>query len=156
VRYTKHKLALFFAVQALGVAAMVGLVGASQHLTCHRIGACRPPAASLIVAIALIVGEIAVVAAALKNDVPVWRSLLGLGVVYLIAAFMGGLCMFGVCTDHDPHVVGFWLAAWHVAIGLILLGAGAAAAFWDLLGKLRRSDDMLPEDRASSVMWPLD
>ena len=30
------------------------------------------------------------------------------------------------------------------------------AAAWNLLEKLRRSDDMLPEDRESSAMWPLD
>src|SRR5262245_60099362 len=107
----------------------------------------------MILAIGLIMGEIAVVAAALKNDVPVWRSLVGLGAVFLVAAFIGGLCVFDM---RQSHLVASGLAAWHASIALILLAAGGSAAFWDLLGKLRRTDEMLPEDRDSSAMWPLD
>ena len=153
MRYTKPKLALFFGVQTLGVAAMIGLVGGSQHLDCRPWEDCTQSAASMILAIALIVGEIAIVGAALKNDVPVWRSLLGLGVVFLVAAFIGGFCAFGL---HERHLVASWLAGWHIVIALILLAAGAAACFWDLLDRLRRPDEMLPADRESSSMWPLD
>ena len=152
--YTKQKLVLFFTVQTLGVAVMIYLVGANQHPDCRAMNACPTPSAAwLILAVALIVGELAIIAAALKNDVPVWRSLVGLGAIFLVAAFVGGLCLLSLA---EPHAVAGMLAAWHAAIALILIGAGAAAAFWDLLERLRRPDTSLPEDNVSSAMWPLD
>ncbi|HEY7373220.1 MAG TPA: hypothetical protein VIF57_13745 [Polyangia bacterium] len=151
--YTKHKLALFFTVQTLGVGAMIVLVGANLHPRCDPTVDCTPSVAAMILAMALILGELTIVAAALKYDLPVWRSLIGLGVVFLVAAFVGGLCLIGL---DEPHETATLLAVWHVVIGLISLAAGGAAAFWDLLAKLRRPDGSLPEDQQLSAMWPLD
>jgi len=153
VRYTKHKLALFFTVQTLGVGAMICLVGANLHPRCYPSTDCTPSVASMILAMALILGELTVVAAALKYDTPVWRSLIGLGVVFLVAAFVGGLCLLNL---EEPHETASLLVIWHVVIGVVSLGAGAAAGFWDLLEKLRRPDSSLPEDQQLSAMWPLD
>jgi hypothetical protein len=155
VRYTKQKLALFFTVQTLGVAAMIIICKVGLHPSCPLVDdACaQPAAASVLLAVGLVFVELVVVAAALRNDLPVWHALVGLGTVSFVTAFICGLAAFGA---DPPRDVARALAVWHVVIGTILLGAGAAAAAWNLLEKLRRSDDMLPEDRESSAMWPLD
>ena len=155
MRYPKHKLALFFTMQALGVAAMVAICKVGLHPDCALMDdACaRPAAVSVLLAIGMIVGELAVVAAALRNDLPVWHSLVGLGAVSFVTAFICGLAAFGA---DPPRDVARALAVWHVVSGTILLAAGAAAGAWNLMDKLRRSDDLLPEDRESSAMWPLD
>jgi Eukaryotic cytochrome b561 len=153
MRYVKRKLALFFTVQTLAVAAMISLGQASLHPGCSIDDCARPPAVQMILAIVLILGELAVIAAALRNDLPVWHALLGLGVVFLVAAFVCGLAVMGTV---EPHDIASILAVWHVTIGLILLAAGTAAAVWDLTDKLRRSDDSVTEDQQSLGMWPLD
>jgi len=154
VRYWKPKLALFFTVQTVAVAAMISLVRAARQPDCGIVLECTgPSAASMILAISLIVGELAVVAAALRNDQPVWHALVGLGLISLVTAFVFGIV---VAEMERPLDVSIGLSIWHVVVGLILLLAGAAAAFWRLLEKLRRPDAPLPDDLQSSAMWPLD
>ena len=153
MRYWKQKLALFFTVQARGVAAMISLYRAGAP-GCALVDDCSgPPAASMLLTIAMILGELTVLAAFLRTDQPVWHALVGLGALSLVTAFVFAI----VATDFDVrHDLSIVMAIWHVVVGLILLVAGAAAAFWRLLEKLRRSDALLPDDLQSSAMWPLD
>lgn len=154
MRYTKHKLALFFTVQTLGVAAMISLYEAGREPICNVFNRCtRPEGAAMLLAIALILGELAFVAGVLRRHVPVWYSLVGLGALSLMAAFVCGLAAF---VPGGTHTVTIVLAIWHVVVGLVLLAAGTAASVWGLIDKLRRSDDTRPEDQQSLAMWPLD
>jgi hypothetical protein len=153
VRYPKRKLALFFAAQTMAVAVMTLLPRANREWTCPPFDTCaRPSGVSVILAVLLILGELAIIAAVLRADTRVWRSLLGFGAGFLVAAFICAL----VPGHRWPGYVWGILALWHVAIGLILLVTGAAAAVFDLLARLRRPDHSLPEDQHSSGMWPLD
>jgi MFS family permease len=153
MRYPKRKLALFFAVQTLAIAVMILLPLANRQRFCPTLDACpQPSAASVILSVLLILGELGIIAAALRPDTRVWRSLLGFGACFLVAAFMCAL----VPGTLEPRYVWSILALWHVAIGLMLLVTGAAAAVSDLLARLRRPDHSLPEDQQSSAMWPLD
>ncbi len=153
MRYPKRKLALFFAAQTLAIAVMGFLPRASRAWSCPPFEICtRPSAASVICAVLLILGELGIIAAVLRADTRVWRSLLGFGAVFLVVAF---ICALGAGTLEARYVWSI-LALWHVAIGLILLVTGAAAAVSDLLARLRRPDHSLPEDQQSSAMWPLD
>jgi len=85
--------------------------------------------------------------------VPVWYSLVGLGLLSMITAFGFGIASAGTDARNDLST---GLAIWHVVFGLILLVAGMAAAFWRLLEKLRRPDTPQSGDSQSSAMWPLD
>jgi amino acid transporter len=154
MRYAKQKLALFFTVQALAVAAMIYLCQAARDPECALVHDCAaPPAASLLLSISMLLGELAVVARVLRHDQPVWHALVGLAFVSLFTALVFALGAVGTNPSRDMSLV---LAIWHVVVGLILLAAGAAAAFWRLLEKLRRSDTLLADDLQSSAMWPLD
>jgi hypothetical protein len=153
MRYPKRKLALFFTAQTLAIAVMGFLPRASHTWNCAPLETCtRPSATSVVVAVLLILGELGIIAAVLREDTRVWRSLLVFGAGFLMAAF---ICALGT-GHHWPGYVGGILALWHVAIGLILLVTGAAAAVSDLFARLRRPDQSLPEDQKSSGMWPLD
>ena len=153
MRYPKRKLALFFTAQTLAIAVMGFLPRANRAWTCPPFDSCaRPSAASVIVAVLLILGELGIIVAVLRADTRVWRSLLGFGAGFLVAAF---ICALGT-GHHWPGYVWAILALWHVAIGLILLVTGSAAAVSDLFARLRRPDHSLPEDQKTSGMWPLD
>jgi hypothetical protein len=154
VRYTKQKLALFFTVQVLGVAAMISLYEAALHPECNAFNQCtQPSGASICLAVALILGELVAVASVLRNHAPVWYALVGLGALSLIAGFVFGVMAF---DNFAPHGLLIVMAIWHVVSGLVLLAAGTAASVWGMLEKLRRSDDSRPEDQQSLAMWPLD
>src|SRR5262249_40744070 len=100
--------------------------------SCGPFDDCGAPSlVPMILAPALILGELFVLAGALRRDVPVWYALVGLGVVFLVAAFICGLAAVGSGFSSETAGV---LFAWHVAIGLLLLVVGVAAAIWDLLG----------------------
>ena len=153
MRYPKRKLALFFAAQTLAIAVMGFLPHANRAWNCPPFETCaRPSATSVICAVLLILGELGIIAAVLRADTRVWRSLLGFGAGFLVAAFICAL----VPGHHWPGYVWGILALWHVAIGLILLVTGSAAAVSDLFARLRRPDHSLPEDHKTSAMWPLD
>ena len=153
MRYPKRKLALFFTVQTLAIAVMGFLPRASHAWSCPPLEACaRPSATSVVVGVLLILGELGIIAAVLREDTRVWRSLLLFGVGFLVAAF---ICALGT-GHHWPGYVWSILALWHVAIGLILVVTGSAAAVSDLFARLRRPDHSLPEDQKTSAMWPLD
>jgi hypothetical protein len=150
VRYPKRKLALFFTVQALGVGAMILLSGG--RTSCHPLPLCAPSATSVILATLLIVGELAVIAAALGGDSRVWHGLLALGILFLVIGVICGVAV-GV---HGQGRVAEVLAAWHLVSGLLLAVAGAGGAVADLLERWRRPDDFGAADEKSSGMWPFD
>ena len=153
MRHPKRKLALFFTAQTLAIAVMGFLPRANSAWSCPPFATCtRPSAASVVIAVLLILGELGIIAAVLREDTRVWRSLLLFGAGFLLAAF---ICALGT-GHHGPGYVWGILALWHVAIGLILLVTGAAAAVSDLFARLRRPDHSLPEDQKTSGMWPLD
>jgi hypothetical protein len=135
VRFPKRRLVLFFVAQALAVATMISIAMTKRG---------GPSAVSVILSMLLVLGELGLVASVLRFYEPVWRSVLGLGLVFLIAAMISAFFM------------GMELTLWHVVLGLLLCGAGSAAGVCDLLTRLRRPDDSLPEDKISSGMWPLD
>src|SRR5438477_9564231 len=107
---------------------MISLYHADRAPECAVFLDCPgPSAAAMLLAIALVLGELAVVAAILRNHVPVWYSLVGLGLLSMITAFGFGIASAGTDARNDLST---GLAIWHVVFGLILLVAGMAAAFW--------------------------
>ena len=152
MRYPKRKLALFFAAQTLAIAVMVSAARQPRLDLCSvrdlRAAVCGVGG----LAVLLILGELGIIAAVLRADTRVWRSLLVFGAGFLVVAF---ICALGT-GHHWPGYVWGILALWHVAIGLVLLVTGAAAAVSDLFARLRRPDHSLPEDQKTSAMWPLD
>ena len=153
MRYPKRKLALFFTAQTLAVGVMILLPLAHRQRFCPAFETCpQPSVVSVILAVLMIIGELVIIAAALRADTRVWRSLLACGAGALVLAFICAL----LPGTLEPRYVWSVLVLWHVAIGLILLATGSAAAVFDLFARLRRPDHSLPEDQKSSGMWPLD
>jgi hypothetical protein len=149
VRYPKRKLVLFFGVQALAVAVMIVL--ANPDPGCDP-GCPDVPVASVILPMLLILGELVLVAGALRSDPRVWHSLLALGIIFLVTA---GVCLAARAVGLSEHASGL-LAAWHAAVGALLAVVGFGAGFADLLARWRRPNDFGPEDEKSSGMWPFD
>src|SRR5262245_62069511 len=83
MEHRRSKLALFFVVQALAVGAMIFLLRRSD---CPRCEPVPPSAASVIVTALVILGELCILAQGLRADGPVWRTVLALGILALIAA----------------------------------------------------------------------
>ena len=149
MRYPKRKLLLFFAVQALGVALMIRLLPRGWT----SIDGCESrSAAEVIVPVLVIVGEMGLVAVALRSDARVWHALLGLGATCVVGAFVSVLAV-STCGPNQGAIV---LVVWHLGVGGLLLVIGVLAAMADLLERWRRSDEPLPEDQKSSGLWPFD
>jgi hypothetical protein len=150
MQHRKYKVALFLAVQALAVSAMISVLQASRRSDCLPDTA---SAASVIVTLLVILGELGIFGAALRVDGPVWKMLVGLGILALIVTMF----VLGVSSGMPgPSHVAVVVAGWHLITGLLLCATGTVAGVWELLGRLRRRDEALPEDQASSAMWPLD
>jgi len=141
MEHRRSKLALFFVAQALGVAAMI-----LSLLHSASIG-------SVTVTVLVIVGELWILAQALRADGPVWRTVLALGILGLIAAPFAALLSKAIRVPPDVVRV---IVFWHLGGGLLLMVAGAAGGAGELFARLRRSDDAVADDRGSSAMWPLD
>ena len=150
--YPKRRLVLFFVTQAIAVAAMISLSAASRHVRCGHEGCVEPSAVSMVLAILLILGELAIVAALLRDDRPIWRSLVGIGTVFLVVAVVV-VCSIGTC---QPQYISPTLGVWHLVVGLLYFGLGSAAGVLDLLAKLRRPDTTIAEDQVLSRMWPFE
>ena len=153
MQHRKYKLALFLVVQTLAVATMIFVLRASRRTDCPPEICAPASAASVIVLFLVILGELGTLAAALRVDGPVWKSLVGLGILALIVAMFVVGSLLGVCK---PPYVATVAAGWHLVTGLLLCASGTAAGVWELLARLRRRDEILPEDQVSSAMWPLD
>ena len=154
MQHRRYKLVLFLVVQALAVAAMIFVLQVSRrNADCPPEICGRASATSVFVTFLVILVELGILAAALRVDGPVWKSLVGLGILALIAAMV--IVGSSLGTD-GPRYVAEAAAGWHLATGLLLCASGTAAGVWELLGRLRRRDEALPEDQASSAMWPLD
>jgi hypothetical protein len=154
MEHRRSKLALFFVTQALAVAAMIVLLHAGRRMHCDNEGCWQASGVSVTFALLVILGELWILAAALRVDGPVWKTLAGLGILSLIVAvYATGTC-WGL---HTRSAVAPVVAMWHLAAGLLLLATGSAAGAWELMGRLRRTDDASSlNDRGASAMWPLD
>lgn len=153
MEHRRSKLVLFFVAQALAVGTMIFVLPAGLHPHCDRDGCAQAGAASAIVTMVVIVGELWVLSRALRDDGAVWRSILALGILSLIAAPFALLFAraFGVPGASVQVVI-----IWHLAAGLLLLVTGATGGACQLLARLRRSDERGSEGGGSSAMWPLD
>jgi hypothetical protein len=151
MEHRRSKLALFFVAQALGVAAMIALL--RREPACGLADCERASATSLMLTTLVILGELWILAHALRADGTVWRTVLALGILALIAAPL--VVLFSKATAVSKKVVDV-AVVWHLAGGLLLLVTGAAGGVGDLLARLRRSDDGAAGDRGSAAMWPLD
>jgi len=153
MEHRKHKLALFLVAQALGVAAMIFVLRAGRGADCQAERCASGSAISVAATLFVIVAELGILSATLRVDGPVWKSLLGLGILALIAAaFVAG----GSLAMPEPRRIAPVAVGWHVASGLLLVATGTAGGVWELLARLRRPDQPMREDQASSAMWPLD
>ena len=151
MEHRRSKLTLFFVAQALGVAAMIALLRRAP--SCGGSDCDRASAASVMVTTLVILAELWILAHSLRADGPVWRTVLALGILALIAAPVAVL--LSKATETSKPVVDVTVV-WHLAGGLLLLVTGAAGGFGELLARLRRSDDGAADDRGSSAMWPLE
>ena len=153
MEHRRSKLALFFVAQALGVTAMILLLRRGAECSFSNCELHSASIGSATVTVLVIVGELWILAQALRADGPVWRTVLALGILALIAAPLAVLLSRGLRVS--PHVVRV-AVFWHLAGGLLLMLTGAAGGVGELLARLRRSDDAAGDDRGSSAMWPLD
>ena len=151
MRYSKQKLTLFLIVQTIAIAVMILLCRDGLQSACTE---CEPSSGlPLILTTALILGELVVLAVALRTNLAVWHALVGLGLVSLSAAFVCGLAMWGM----NAPKIAVILAGWHIVTGVILFAAGLGGAVWDLIRQLARRDDGdRPDNRQPTAMWPLD
>jgi hypothetical protein len=154
MEHRRSKLALFFVTQAIAVAAMIMLLHAGRRTYCDAEGCWQTSGITVIFALLMILGELWILAAALRVDGPVWKTLAGLGILSLIVA----VCATGTAfwRLHTRSAIAPVVAMWHLAAGLLLLVTGWAAGAGELLGRLRRTDDGAADDRGASAMWPLD
>ena len=151
MEHRRSKLALFFVTQAVAVAAMILLLRGGPDDHCARCE--HASVTSVMVMTLVILGELWILAHALQVDGPVWRTLLALGILGLIAAPFAVL--FSKAIDVSRDVVGV-AVFWHLTGGLLLVVTGAAGGVGDLVARLRRSDDSAADDRRSAAMWPLE
>ena len=148
--HRRSKLALFFVAQALAVGAMILLLRRAPGC---RFDDCEPASAASVTVTALVIlGELWILAHGLRADGPVWTTVLALGILALLAAPFAVLFSKAINLSTDVVRVAVF---WHLAGGLLLVLTGAAGGGWELLARLRRSDEGVTEDRGSSAMWPL-
>jgi hypothetical protein len=123
VRSLKWRLVLFFVVETVAIAAMIALFRASRRPACNIfLGTCATPSfEGLFLGIASMVGELAILAAALKMERPAWAAMLGLGLSSLFIAMMLFLSL-GIMFVTAPYSE--ILLAWHGAAAILLCGAG--------------------------------
>ena len=100
-----------------------------------------------------ILGELWILAQALRVDGAVWRTVLALGILALIVAPFAVLLSKAINVSTGVVRVAI---LWHLVGGLLLVLTGVAGGGWELLARLRRSDEGVAEDGGSSAMWPLD
>jgi hypothetical protein len=151
MEHRRSKLALFFAAQALAVGMMILALPLGRMAAGRGAGGDALAGPSMIGAVLVILGELWILARTLREEGPVWRSILALGILALVAAPFAF-----VLALHVPWSAAKAVVIWHVAGGLLLLVTGTAGGVWQLLARLRRSDERAAEEGGSSAMWPLD
>jgi len=131
VRSFKWRLSLllFFAVEALAIATMVCLLGVSRRLACEEfLGRCTTPSgAGLILGIAAILGELAMLKVVLHLDRPMWGALVMFGLVSLFAFFALLMTIPWPTSMFLPGPYARLLAGWHFLVAVLLLGSGFVA-----------------------------
>jgi len=120
---------LFFAVEALAITTMVCLLGVSRRLACEEfLGRCTTPSgAGLILGIAAILGELAMLRLVLHLDRPMWGALVMFGLVSLFAFFALLMNIPWPTSMFVPRPYARLLAGWHFLVGVLLLGSGLIA-----------------------------
>src|SRR5262245_43626066 len=110
VRHLTWRLVLFFVVETLAISAMASLLMVGRENVCHDfMSLCvRPEGDVLFLGIAAILGELTILAVALKVERPVWRTILGLGV----GSFFGGVLFLKV-PIFAPDSYGSVMVRWH-------------------------------------------
>jgi len=126
VRSFKWRLVLFYVLETLAIATMILLFVRSREVL--HCGArvvdgwdCgQPPGVAFLVAIMMILGELAFVAAMLRSERPVWGLSLALGIL----APVWGVSMIATIPFLRGGPVTETLAEWHMVAGLALFVAG--------------------------------
>jgi hypothetical protein len=125
MRHSKLRLTLFFIAQALAVAAMCFVVVSGRGDGDNRF--------AVVASNATILVELGMIAAALNVNRSAWQPTLAVGFMFLVL----GAIQILVRTTCDPGGVTF-LNAWHLATGLLLVGAVVLSGVVVLLAGLRR------------------
>lgn len=140
MRNPKASLALFFAVETLAIATMVALLGVSRRLPCQEfLGLCTTPSgAGLILGIAAIVGELAMLNVVLRLERPMWGALLMFGLVALFAGLVLLMTLPWPTSMFLPAPYARLLAGWHFLLVLFLVAFGLVAGAAEAFGRLGR------------------
>jgi hypothetical protein len=140
LRSPKANLALFFAVETLAMATMVCLLGVSRRLACEEfLGLCTTPSgAGLILGIAAILGELAMLNVVLRLERPMWGALLMFGLVALFAFFVLLTVLPWPTSMFLPAPYARLLAGWHFLLAVLLLAFGLVGGAIETFGRLGR------------------
>src|SRR5262245_23196238 len=120
------RLLLFFAAEALAITTMVCLLGVSRQLACEEfLGRCTTPSgAGLILGIAVLMGELAMLKAVLHLDRPMWGALVMFGLVSLFVSLMLLMNIPWPTSMFLPSAYARLLAGWHFLVAVLLMGFG--------------------------------
>jgi hypothetical protein len=125
IRHPGRRLLLFFTAQALAVAAMIVVALASRGQEGGRSVVLLSNAAILV--------ELVMIAAGVSVDRPIWFPMLSLAVCLLSLGILP--VVHRAVDDPDDYRV---LRGWHIAVGLLLLGAVVLSGALALLARRRR------------------
>jgi hypothetical protein len=134
---------LFFAVEALAITTMVCLLDVSRRLACEEfLGRCTTPSgAGLILGIAVIMGELAMLKVVLRLDRPMWGALVMFGLVSLFAFFALLMTIPWPTSMFLPQPYARLLAGWHLLVAVPLLGSGLVAGLREAFARHGRVVD---------------
>jgi len=136
IHHPGRRLLLFFTAQALAVAAMIVVALTSRGQ--------EGGGSVVLLSNAAILAELVMIAAIVSVDRPIWFPTLSLAVCLL---FLGIIrFVYRAAYDPDDYMV---LAGWHIAVGLLLLGAVVLSGALALLDRRRRpagGDEMRARD----------
>jgi hypothetical protein len=125
IRHPGRRLLLFFTAQALAVAAMIVVALTSRGQEVGRSVVLLSNAAILV--------ELVMIGAGVSVDRPIWFPMLSLAAGLLLLGTIR--VVYPAAYDPDEYAV---LARWHIAVGLLLLGAVALSGALALLARRRR------------------
>ena len=125
MRLSRRRLTLFFIVQVLAVAAMSVVASPGSGAEDSRV--------VVVVSNAAILVELGMIAAALSVNRSAWPPTLAVGFILLAL----GVLHFFLRTTDDPGSFTS-LGAWHLAAGLLLVGAVVLSGAVVLLAGVRR------------------
>jgi hypothetical protein len=123
VRQSTWRVVLFFLIETLAIATMVFLLNVSRRPACNEfLGTCtRLSGHGLVLGIAAVLGEMAILAALFKMERAVWAAMLGLGLCSFFTAMVIFLSLAPLFVTAPYSWI---LAVWHLAAAALLGGAG--------------------------------